>query len=259
VAAGADVVIWPELRNKQYYTQPFVRAAYQRQVADLATPLVFQTFEEEAGEHGVLNFNTAVLLDERGEERGKYRKMKRIAMAEYLPLFENSATVKAWARQYLGEFFGNLGAGNAPQKFDVGMATLTPYICYEVMFPRFVASSARRAGGDVLVAQSNNGWFGKTRVPYPHMGASVLRSVENRRPLVHVINNGLGGVALPSGRLLLRTERSEVAGYLVDVPYRKDAGSSFYTRFPYWFVSVLGMALIVVLVRAKRSTSSATH
>ena len=257
VAAGAELVVWPELRDKQYYTQPFVQAAYRRQVADLASPLLFQTFEEEESETGLLNFNTAVLIDKRGNERGKYRKLKRIAMAEYLPLFEKSETVKGWARRYLGEFFGNLSAGSEPKRFDIGKASITPFICYEVLSPGFVAASVHATRGDILVAQSNNGWFGDTRAPYPHRAASVLRGVENRRPLMHVMNNGLGGVSLPSGRTVLHTAHREIAGYLVDVPYRKNGITTFYSRFPYWFVSLLALGWAVMFVRAKRS--SMTH
>lgn len=247
--ADADLVIWPELRNKQYFTQPFVQAAFQRQVADFKTPLLFQSLEQD--ESG-LNFNSAVLIDATGHESGKYRKIIRIAMAEYLPLFEHSETVKDWARQYLGEFFGDYSAGPEPKSFDIGKAWIKPFICYEVMFPHFVAASTRAAPGDIFVAQSNNGWFGDTRVPYPHMAGSVLRSVENRRPLVHVMNNGLGGVSLPSGRMLLRTEHREIAGYLLDVPYRKNGSTTFYSRFPYWLVTLLGLSLVWMLVRAKR-------
>lgn len=254
VAAGAELVIWPELRDKHYYTRPFVQAAYQRQVARLATPLLLQSFEEEHSEEGLLNFNTAVLIDESGKESGKYRKLKRIAMAEYLPLLENSQAVKGWLRQHLGEFFGNLSAGPEPISFDIGKASIKPFICYEVLFPQFVAASSRATGGDIFVTQSNNGWFGDTRAPYPHMGASILRGVENRRPMVHLMNNGLGGVSLPSGRTLLRTAHREIAGYLLDVPYRRDGITTFYSRFPYWFVSLLAIGLTLMLLRAKRSS-----
>lgn len=254
VAAGAELVIWPELRDKQYYTQPSVRAAYQRRMASLGSPLLFQTFEAEDSGEEVLSFNASVLIDGRGNESGKYRKMKRIAMAEYLPLLDDSATAKRWARQYLGEFFGNYSAGRESGSFDIGPASIKPFICYEIVFPHFVASSMRATGGDILIVQSNNAWFGDTRVPYAHMAASVLRSVENRRPLVHVMNNGLGGASLPSGRLLLRTAHRDIAGYLVDVPYDKRGVTTFYSRFPWWFVSLLGLGWVTMLVRAWRST-----
>jgi apolipoprotein N-acyltransferase len=250
VTAGAEFVIWPELRNKQYFTQPLVKAAYQRQVANLKIPLLFQSQEQE--ESG-LNFNTSVLLDATGNESGKYRKIVRIAMAEYLPLFEHSETVKDWTKEYLGEFFGDYSAGPEPKSFDIGKASIQPFICYEVMFPYFVAASTAATRGDIFVAQTNNGWFGDSRVPYPHMSGSVLRSVENRRPMVHVMNNGLGGVSLPSGRMLLRTAHREVAGYLVDVPYQRNGSITFYSRFPYWLVTLLGIALALIVVRTQRN------
>jgi apolipoprotein N-acyltransferase len=253
-AAGAEVVIWPELRDTRYYTQPHVQDAYKRQVSQLRSPLLFQTIEEETTNDGPHKFNTVVLLDAQGNESGRYRKIKRIGLAEYLPLFERSATAIGWARRYLGEFFGNFSAGSAPKRFDIGArAAITPLVCYEVLFPQFVADAARITRGELLTAQSNNGWFGRTRAPYSHMSASVLRSVENRRPLVHVMNNGLGGVVLPSGRVLLRTEHAEIAGYLVDVPFKQDAPVTFYSRYPYWLASVLGLGLALMLIRTWRA------
>ena len=249
VAARAELVIWPEVRNKQYYTEPFVQAAYQRQVAKLAKPLLFQSFEQEQSGEGVLNFNTATLIDKNGNQTDKYRKIKRIAMAEYLPFFENVETVQNWVRRYLGEFFGNYSAGPAPKRFDLGKTSIKPFICYEITDSPFVARSTNATGGDILTVQSNNGWFGNTRVPYQHMAASVLRSVENRRPLVHAMNNGLGGVALPNGRILLRTDHSDIAGYLVDVPYRKNTNNTFYSRFPYGLLTLLGLGLMLMLMR----------
>ncbi|MGI1680252.1 MAG: apolipoprotein N-acyltransferase [Cellvibrionaceae bacterium] len=260
VSAGAELVIWPELRNKQYYTQPFVKAAYQQQVKNLASPLLFQSFEQEEYEGRMQNFNTATLLGETGSPIGKYQKIKRIPMAEYLPLFEKSETINDLARRYLGEFFGKYSAGPTPKVFDIGKVSIKPFICFEIIFPHFVADSTDATGGDIFTVQSNNGWFGNTRVPYQHMSASVLRSVENRRPLVHVMNNGLGGVFTPNGRALLQTDHREIAGYLLDVPYRtsgkdkEELSTTFYSRFPYWLTWVLGLGFVLMFVRARRHT-----
>jgi len=256
VSAGAELVVWPELRNKQYFTRPFVKSAYQRQVADLETPLLFQTFEPIETDGQSLHFNAAMLIGERGEEIGKYQKIKRIPLAEYLPLFEGSETAESFIRQYLGAFFGNYRAGPAPATFQLNHVAIKPFICVEVTFPGFVATSTHATGGDIITVQSNNGWFGDTRAPYQHMAVSVMRSVENRRPLVHVMNNGLGGVVVPSGRLLLRTDHNEIAGYLVEVPYRENGATTFYSRYPYWLVSLLGLVLVVMLVRTWRGSSA---
>ncbi len=260
VTAGAELVIWPELRNKQYYTQPFVKDAYQKQVAKLKSPLLFQSFEQEETRGQMQNFNTVTLLDETGNPIGKYQKTKRIPMAEYLPMFENSEIINGWARRYLGEFFGKYSAGPAPRSFDIGKVSIKPFICFEIIFPHFVAASTNATKSDIFTVQSNNGWFGNTRVPYQHMSASVLRSVENRRPLVHVMNNGLGGVLTPNGRTLLQTAHREIAGYLLDVPYRtsdrdkEKVSTTFYSRFPYWLTVVLGLGLVLMFVRARRRT-----
>ncbi len=258
-AAGAEVIIWPELRNKQYHTEDFVKAAYQRQIAELSVPLIFQSFDQEKGESRTYNFNAATYISEHGQEDGKYRKIRRIPMAEYLPFFENSDTVKRWVRAYMGEFFGNYSAGPTPEKFDLNMASFKPFICYEVMFPNFVAASMAATGGDIITVQSNNGWFGETRIPYQHMDASVLRSVENRRPMVHVVNNGLGVVSLPNGRTILHTAHREIAGYLVDVPYNKDTPITLYSRFPYWLIILLGSGMLVMLWRSWRERRAAVR
>src|SRR5690606_16402938 len=68
VAAGADLVIWPELPDKSFYTKSFVSPAFQRQVASLNRPLLLQSPEHDERVERTFNFNTAILLGERGNQ-----------------------------------------------------------------------------------------------------------------------------------------------------------------------------------------------
>jgi apolipoprotein N-acyltransferase len=250
VARGAQLVIWPEY-DRQFYNLEFVQRSLQRQVAALATPLILHSVEY-AGEGGqTQKFSSATLLNTQGKEDGKYQKIKRIAVAEYLPWFNQSPLVKQWVRSYLGGFFGDYQAGSQPVGFKLGPVTLTPLICYEVILPRFVAGSVKATHGNIITVQSNNSWFGNTRVPYLHMGASVLRSVENRRSLIHVMNNGLGGVVAPSGRVLLQTEHQQVAGYLAQVPFALKDALTFYQRTPWLTLSVVLLCLVTLMARRR--------
>lgn len=247
---GAALVVWPEY-DRQYYNLPAVKLAYQRQVAALATPMMLQSVEKTPGPDGYQKFSTITLLDAQGQETGKYQKVQRIAVAEYLPGLDQLPGVKAVVLNYLGDFFGDYQPGPGPARFQLGPLALTPLICYEVILPRFVARSVAASGGNIITVQSNNSWFGDSRVPYQHMGASVLRSVENRRPLIHAMNNGLGGVVAASGQILLQTSAKEIAGYLVEVPYSANPPTTIYQRWPWLTLGGFSIVSIVLLFRRR--------
>jgi apolipoprotein N-acyltransferase len=100
------------------------------------------------------------------------------------------------------------------------------------------------------VVLSNNAWFGASRQPYQHLNASVLRAVENRRPLLHVINNGPSAVVLPSGRRLVQSEYGEEGAYWVDIPTSGSATDSFFTRHPALFLDLVFLLTALALGRA---------
>lgn len=249
-----DLLLWPELRSQEYFAQPYVRDALQRRVTQWQTALVFQDTERVRGAIPSARYNASVLLDDRGQARGRYNKMKRVPLAEYLPLLGDYPAAKAWMRRWLGQFFGDYNAGNERVAFDLDGLTLAPLICYEVMFPQFVAGAMPRQPLNqptLLLAQSNNGWFGETRQPYEHLHASALRSVENRLPMVHAVNNGPSAVVLPSGRMTFRSDYHQRAAYAVEVPVgnKKEGSGSFYSRYPWIFTSICYLALGLMLLR----------
>ncbi len=244
---GADLVVWSETGVDDYFAAPRVAEALRRSVDELDAALIFQGMEADAGEQ----FNSAVLIDADGHEQGRYRKIRRVAFGEYLPLLEAFPRTGSRVREQLGGFFSKVSAGDRPRRFAAAGLEALPLICYEALFPRLVANAARGGGAaELLVVLSNNAWFGASRQPHQHLDASVLRAVENRRPLLHVINNGPSAVILPSGRRLLQSEYGREAAYWVDIPMPASAADSFFTRHPGWFIRLLYLVTAVALCRA---------
>lgn len=251
---GAELVVWPEARFKGFHYQSTVREAYSEQVADMGSALLFHDIERERGEGRLLYYNTATVLDEHGELAGHYRKIKRIAFGEYLPVISEIPLLRQAVEGFLGEFLREISPGEAHSVFTVSGMRVVPKICYESAFPEFIADSIGSDGqGKIIVFQSQDGWFGHSNQPYMHLYSSVLRAVENRVPMVHVINNGPSAVVRPDGRIVTRTPAFAAAEELVAMPYSERAGGSFYSRHPHLFVglayALLGLAIALRLLR----------
>jgi apolipoprotein N-acyltransferase len=90
----------------------------------------------------------------------------------------------------------DLSAGTDPTPLLVPLAggetAIAPLICYEDVFPDLARSSVR-LGADVLVVLTNDGWYGEEGAAYQHAAHSVLRAVEERRPVLRCGNAGWSG------------------------------------------------------------------
>jgi apolipoprotein N-acyltransferase len=265
-STGAEIVIWPEAKYKSYLDHPAIAEAYHSEISALNTHLIFQDIEQV---QDVLNppikqqYNTAVMLSEQGKMIGQYQKMKRIAFGEYVPFASDVPILKYWVEDFLGSFLNEMEKGESHQVFSSKLKNsmskentlnIIPLICYETIFPKFVAEAVSDATkkvptADIFVALSSDGWFGSTHQPYQHVNASILRAVENRLPLVHVLNNGPSIVAMPNGKVIFQSEMNHAGGYIVDVPYGKDSRGSFFSHSPLLFIySVYGLMLFICLM-----------
>lgn len=246
--AGAELVIWPETRFKGYYKETTVNEAYRQQAKNLATPFIFHDLETQGSGKDLKSYHTLVGLDEKGTSVINYRKTKLIAYAESIPFLKNSSTLKKLMGAYGEGFFKEVTPGEGPTIVNIGGVWLAPVICYEVMFSDYSAQAvAAHPKGAVLAAVSNNSWFGNSIQPLQHLNSSILRAVENRVPLIHVMNNGPSGLVMPNGELIVQTEFYEQAGYKILMPYEESSGGSFYTKNPYLFLYFMYILLLLLV------------
>ncbi|MGB3598347.1 MAG: apolipoprotein N-acyltransferase [Pseudomonas neustonica] len=249
--AGAQWIAWPEARYKGYYDLFTVRDGYAKEVRRWGVPLFFHDVETRWLKSERVSYNTVAWLASDGVLAGQYRKVKRMPFGEYLPAFFELPGVVQVTKLFMGDYLRPLGAGTEHMQFNAGTMRVIPKVCYETAFPEFVADSiSADAAGKLLLFLSQDNWFGETSQPFQHRDMSIVRGVENRVPMVHLINNGPSVATSPSGRIIASTQAFSRAELLVDIPFSAQSGGSFYSRHAVLVQRCLYAALALLLLGA---------
>ena len=183
----------------------------------------------------IRRYGSSALIDRSGNLVGVYHKMHRLMFGEYVPFAEYFQ----WLYEY-SPLSSGIELGDEPKVFDVAGARVMPNICYETVLPHLVRGRfdrLRRAGlePDVLVVQSNDGWFYGSSALDLHLICNVFRAVECRRPLVAAANTGFSASVDADGRILQKGPRRAVDYLIADV--RLDDRHSQYVSWGDWFAS----------------------
>ena len=244
IASGADLVVWPEssmpfsFRGNRAFSGP-VRALAR----ESGVPLVIGTTDRREGQ-GV--FNSAFLIDARGEVQGVYDKSHLVPFGEYVPLRRLLSFAGSLVAE-VGEM--SPGSGAVTMGGEGEVPALGAMICYEVIFPELARASVRE-GARLLVNLTNDAWFGRTSAPSQHFAEAVVRAVETGRWLVRAANTGISGIVDPAGRVTEVSSLEEAVVVSGVVAARTDltlyvrAGDSFA-----WACAILGIAALFLPAR----------
>ncbi len=247
VAGGAEIVVWPETAapgslDSDLALRGRIVALAEETGAYLVVGAVGidgfdPVTQEPVGLGEVKFFDSAYLFDSAGRSLGRYDKTHLVPFGEYLPF-----------RRLLGGFIRAIATGSTGRDVTAGKAprsvvlpgtgvgsgepavTVGVPICYELLFPdlvrRFVGD-----GADVLLAITNDAWYGRTGAPYQFLVMTAMRSAEGRVWTARAANTGVSALIDERGRVREQTRIFE-RGFLVgDVPVRPPgAGDSFYVR-----------------------------
>jgi apolipoprotein N-acyltransferase len=233
LAIPAPLVIWPELPAPLYY---FNDPEFHQDAQRIAIRHGYFLFGTVAYNANGAPLNSAVLLGPTGNEIGRYDKMYLVPFGEFVPplfSFVNRITQEA----------GDFAPGRQIKVLPAANHRLGVFICYESAFPHLVRQFSR-AGADVLVNISNDGYFGHTYAREQHLLLVQMRAVENRRFIIRATNDGLTAVVDPSGRII-----KELPPYKqVAAPMRYGAveTTTFYARHGDWFAwtcLIIGLGL----------------
>jgi len=179
-------------------------------------------------------FDSAFVLDRRGRVVDRYDKTQLVPFGEFVPL-----------RGLLGHVFQALATGMASNDVTAGRAPRVSLIdggpnarpplrvgipiCYELIFPHLVRRFGAEGAG-VLLAITNDAWYGRTGAPHQFLAMTALRAAENGRWVVRAANTGISAVIDARGRVRERTPLFEEAVLVADVPVVRAGGLTFYAR-----------------------------
>lgn len=231
-----DLIIWPET------AMPFIFGLNKKPSEGLlefqkktGKPLLAGLTVLKDNEKRIFS-NGAVLIKD-GVISGIYDKMKLVPFGEFVPFGLKTKKII--------ENFDYM-EGQDYTVMDVNGIRFSPLICYEIIFPT-LARNFVSMGAELLIAISNDAWFGKTSAPYQHFSMAVFRAVENRVPIARAANSGVSGFIDEKGRILKQSDifKDESLTEIVTVSRH----NSFYTQHGDMFVYIcIGLSCILLTV-----------
>ena len=189
-------------------------------------------------------YNAAALLQPGGGQPRWYGKTKMVPLAERVP-YADAFYFLDFLRWDVGIGGWQIGPEQVvfrEEKTDTRFCTV---ICYESVFPGFVASFVRK-GAEFIGIITIDSWWARMSGAFQHHQIAIFRAVENRRWITRCAVGGISSYIDPFGRvydateLFTETALSRTIGRSTDL--------TLYTRFGDWLgIGCLGGSVILLL------------
>ncbi len=235
-----DLVIWPEnASDLDPFTDPRAAVAIQDAVRDVGVPVLVGAVIDGPGDKVR---NTGIVWDPVTGPGQIYVKKHPVPFGEYIPYRSLVRRITSRVDLVPSDF----AAGTLPSVLTVGPARLGDVICFEVAYDALVRDAVR-AGGRLLVVQTNNATFGRSGETYQQLAMGQLRAVEHGRAVLVAATSGISAIIDPDGRVAERTAVFTRDVLVEHVPLRDD--TTVATRVGAWpelVLSLLGAAALLV-------------
>lgn len=211
----SSLIIWPETAYPYFLeanTPPvkFIADALPQKGRLITGAMRAQWHEDKKGIKDFYNSVHVVRPDASVE--AVYDKVKLVPFGEFVPLRGVLPVEKI--THGLQDFTRGSGADTLSLE---GFPAFQPLICYEVIYPDFVAKTEGEAP-QWLLNITNDAWFGHSSGPYQHLAMTRFRAVERGLPMVRAANTGISAVYDAYGRELGRVPLDETGVITVKLP-----------------------------------------
>ena len=148
-------------------------------------------------------YNAAALVDPLNDSLPWYGKMKMVPLAERVPYADLFAFLDflRWGVGIGGWQIGKDTTIFVERKTGAKFSTM---ICYESVYPGFVAGFVRKGAEFITILTIDSWWDGMSGA-YQHQQFAILRAIENRRWIARCAAGGFSCFVDPWGRVHDRT------------------------------------------------------
>ena len=193
-----DVIVWPEAALTSFLAVSDSKQRMELQEKIKNSVLITGIPQRMYFNNELKVYNIAIFLRPDGFY-DTYQKIFLVPFAEYVPFFKN------WLTK-INQFddMGSFSPGENYNTFTAGDLKLSIMICYDSSSFK-IAKKMVDKGAEIIFVITNDSYVGKA-MPYQHFEHAKLRSIELGIPVVQSANNGISGIILPSGEVLIKSE-----------------------------------------------------
>ncbi|MFT4763716.1 MAG: apolipoprotein N-acyltransferase [Oleispira sp.] len=245
----SDLVLWPEtavtVLKDQFQT--YLDTINQEAINNKTTLITGIPFRYTQGPFQG-EFHNSILAIGMGE--GLYHKQKLVPFGEYIPLEQVIRGLLPFFDLPMSSFKqGDKNQALLKVEKDEQLFLIAPFICYEIVYPEFVADMAKES--DMLITISNDAWFGDSLGPKQHMAIAQMRALETQRYLLRSTNTGITALVNHKGKIVKQLPTQQRATLTAIAQTRQ--GSTPFMMFGLWPLFILTILIFVMGYYHRRS------
>lgn len=238
----SDLILWPETAVTVLIDQfqPYLDRINQEALDNNTALITGIPFRYTQGPDKGAFHNSIIAI---GLGDGLYHKQKLVPFGEYIPLENAIRGLLPFFDLPMSSF--KPGSNNQPLlkvEKDETLFLISPFICYEIVYPEFVADMA--SNSDLLITISNDAWFGDSLGPKQHMAIAQMRALETQRYLLRSTNTGITALVNHKGEIVKQLPTNERATLTALAQTRQ--GSTPFMLLGLWPLLTLSSLILII-------------
>ncbi len=179
-------------------------------------PIVSGVFVEEDDNE----YNSLVCVDENGLVMGMYHKQKLVPFGEFVPYRKIVTTFLPFLSD-INMLSSDLSVGEIREPMSVKEIKVAGLVCFDSVFENAVREQIKN-GGQVIAVSTNDSWYRQSKALDQHAAHSIMRAIENHRPVIRSANTGISMLIQPTGKVT-QSSKVDTAEFLVGKVYKQTA------------------------------------